>query len=125
MLGATLSTWVTFVPCFLWIFLGAPYIERLRGSRALSAALTGITAAVVGVILNLSVWFALHVLFREVGEWRGLGLKLPLPQLHSLDPGALLLGAGAMLAMLRFHVSLIRTLVVCGLLGLALRLWPA
>lgn len=117
-LGATLSTWVTFVPCFLWIFLGAPYIERLRGNRALSAALTGITAAVVGVILNLSIWFALHVLFRQVGEWQGLGLKLPLPRVESLDPVALLLGAGAMLAMLRYHVGLIRTLIVCALLGL-------
>lgn len=121
-LGATLSTWVTFVPCFLWIFLGAPYIERLRGNRALSAALTGITAAVVGVILNLSIWFALHVLFRQVDQWQGWGLKLPLPRLHSLDPAALLLGAGAMLAMLRYHVSLIRTLIVCAALGLALHL---
>ncbi len=66
-LGATLTTWVTFVPCFLWIFLGAPHIERLRSSRALSGALTAITAAVVGVILNLALWFGLHVLFREVG----------------------------------------------------------
>lgn len=121
-LGATLSTWVTFVPCFLWIFLGAPYIERLRGNRWLSAALTGITAAVVGVILNLSVWFALHVLFKDVGQWRGLGMSLPFPNIASLDVAALVLGAGAMLAMLRFHVSLIRTLLVCAALGLLLRL---
>ncbi|MDB5985610.1 MAG: chrA [Nevskia sp.] len=121
-LGATLSTWVTFVPCFLWIFLGAPYIERLRGNRWLSAALTGITAAVVGVILNLSVWFALHVLFRDVRQWHGYGLSLPLPVPGSLDLLALLLGAGAMLAMLRFHVGLIRTLLVCAAIGLASRL---
>ncbi|TAM22864.1 MAG: chromate efflux transporter [Nevskiaceae bacterium] len=121
-LGATLSTWVTFVPCFLWIFLGAPYIERLRGNRWLSAALTGITAAVVGVILNLSVWFALHVLFKDIGKWEGLGLSLPIPHLESLDLAALVLGVGAMLAMLRFHVSLIRTLLVCAALGLAWRL---
>lgn len=121
-LGATLSTWVTFVPCFLWIFLGAPYIERLRGNRWLSAALTGITAAVVGVILNLSVWFALHVLFKRIDPWQGLGLSLPIPQLASLDLAALLLGAGAMLAMLRFHVSLMRTLLACALLGLIVRL---
>ena len=67
-LGAALTTWVTFVPCFLWIFLGAPNIEALRGNKALTAALSGITAAVVGVILNLAIWFGLHVIFGEVGE---------------------------------------------------------
>lgn len=121
-LGATLSTWVSFVPCFLWIFLGAPYIERLRGNRWLSAALTGITAAVVGVILNLSLWFALHVLFAEVQIWRGYGLRLSLPEPASLDPAALLLSAAALLAMLRFHLGLIRTLLACGLAGLLIRL---
>ncbi|MEX2516915.1 MAG: chromate efflux transporter, partial [Gammaproteobacteria bacterium] len=70
--GAILTTWVTFVPCFLWIFLGAPYVEALRGNQALSAALRGITAAVVGVILNLALWFALHVLFADLDEtWFG------------------------------------------------------
>jgi len=119
-LGAAISTWVTFLPCFLWIFLGAPYIERLRGNRWLSAALTAITAAVVGVILNLSVWFALHVIFKDVPQWRGYGVSLPLPNLASLDAAALALGAGAMLAMLRFHLSLLKTLLGCALIGLAL-----
>lgn len=123
-LGATLSTWVTFVPCFLWIFLGAPYIEQLRGNRWLSAALTGITAAVVGVILNLSVWFAMHVVFRDVQTWSGFGMKLSVPTLASVDVAALILGTAAMLAMLRYHVSLLRTLLVCALAGLALRLLP-
>ncbi|MEZ0476241.1 chromate efflux transporter [Luteimonas sp. B3_2_R+30] len=117
-LGASLSTWVTFVPCFLWIFLGAPYIERLRNRRLLSAALTGITAAVVGVIVNLSLWFAVHVLFAEVGRWQGWGLCLPFPVVSSLDVAALALGAFAMLAMLRFRVSLLKTLAACALLGL-------
>lgn len=121
-LGATLSTWVTFVPCFLWIFLGAPYIERLRGHRALSAALTAITAAVVGVILSLSLWFALHVLFGEVGRWEGYGLRIPAPDPASLDPAALLIGAAAMLALLRFHVGLMKLLLACGLAGLAVTL---
>jgi chromate transporter len=121
-LGATLSTWVTFVPCFLWIFLGAPYIERLRGHRALSAALTAITAAVVGVILSLSLWFALHVLFGEVGRWEGYGLRIPAPDPNSLDPAALLIGAAAMLALLRFHVGLMKLLLACGLAGLAVTL---
>ncbi|MFX9638784.1 chromate transporter, partial [Acinetobacter baumannii] len=69
-LGGLLATWVTFTPCFLWIFAGAPYIERLRGNRALAGALSAITAAVVGVILNLSIWFALHTLFRQTFEIR-------------------------------------------------------
>ena len=71
--AALLTTWVTFAPCFLWIFLGAPFVEALRGNKALSGALAAITAAVVGVILNLAVWFALHVLFREVREVRCAG----------------------------------------------------
>ena len=62
-LGGVLTTWVTFVPCFLWIFVGAPFVETLRGNKALSSALSAITAAVVGVILNLAIWFALHTLF--------------------------------------------------------------
>lgn len=121
-LGASLSTWVTFVPCFLWIFLGAPYIERLRGHRALSAALTAITAAVVGVILSLSLWFALHVLFGEVGRWEGYGLRIPAPDLTSLDPAALLIGTAAMLALLRYHLGLMKLLLACGLAGLAVTL---
>ena len=79
-LAGMLTTWVTFVPCFLWIFLGAPYVEALRGNRALGGALAAITAAVVGVILNLAVWFALHVLFAEVHEVRAPGLTLDVPE---------------------------------------------
>ena len=121
-LGATLSTWVTFVPCFLWIFLGAPYIERLRGNRWLNAALNVITASVVGVIANLSLWFALHVCFREVGVWRGgMGLAVPMPSLHSVDLAAVLLSVIALLAMFRFHVGLMRTLFLCALLGLVFK----
>lgn len=121
-LGGALSTWVTFVPCFLWIFLGAPYIERLRGNPWLSAALTGITAAVVGVILNLSIWFALHVLFREVQDWRAGALAMPSPVWSSLNVPALVLGAGAMLAMLRFQVGLLKTLAACAALGVVIKL---
>ncbi|MDB5972560.1 MAG: chrA [Hydrocarboniphaga sp.] len=121
-LGGAISSWVTFVPCFLWIFLGAPYIERLRGNPWLTAALTGITAAVVGVILNLSIWFAIHVLFTQVDTWSGYGLKLPAPRFSSLSIAALLLGAGSMLALLRFHVNLLLTLAACAAIGLALKL---
>ena len=73
-LGGLLATWVTFAPCFLWIFLGAPFVEALRGNKALSGALSAITAAVVGVILNLAIWFAIHTVFREVTPVRGFGL---------------------------------------------------
>src|ERR1700759_4019029 len=75
-LAGLLVTWVTFTPCFLWVFLGAPYVEALRGVRALSAALSAVTAAVVGVILNLAVWFGIHVIFRETVAWQGYGLRL-------------------------------------------------
>lgn len=121
LLGGGLSAWMTFVPCFLWIFLGAPYIERLRHARALGAALTGITAAVVGVILNLSLWFAIHVLFADVGQLHAAGLKLPWPVLSSLDPAAALLAAAAMLAMLRLKLGLGWTLAGCSALGWLLK----
>src|SRR4029079_16704902 len=80
-LGGILTTWVTFVPCFLWIFLGAPYVEALRENKAWSAALATITAAVVGVVLNLAVWFALHVLFRELTELHWLRVEVGGPVL--------------------------------------------
>lgn len=119
-LGATLSTWVTFVPCFLWIFLGAPYVERLRDHQGLSAALTAITAAVVGVILNLSLWFALHVLFTEVNRWQGYGLHLLVPEPGSLNLAALAIGAAAMLALMRFKIGLMTVLAACAGAGLTL-----
>ena len=117
-LGATLVTWVTFVPSFLWIFLGAPHIERLRGHAALDGALTAITAAVVGVILNLAVWFALHVVFGRVVTWQGFGLSLELPVLASLDPAALILTLGAVVAAFRLRLGMLPLLVGCAALGL-------
>lgn len=121
-LGGSLSTWVTFVPCFLWIFLGAPYIERLRGNVWLGAALTAITAAVVGVILNLSIWFAIHVLFARVDDVQFGLLHLPSPHLDSLNIVALALGAAAMLALLRFHANLLLILAAAGTLGVAAKM---
>ncbi|MBX7197568.1 MAG: chromate efflux transporter, partial [Sandaracinaceae bacterium] len=91
-LGALVTLWVTFVPCFLWIFLGAPFVEALRNQRVLAAALSAITAAVVGVILNLSIWFALHVLFREVNESHVGPLRVLVPTLASLEWPALVIG---------------------------------
>ncbi len=121
--GAVVSTYVTFAPCYLWVFLGAPYMEWLRGRAALTAALSTITAAVVGVVLNLAFWFSLHVVFTRGAERSGpLGTRLYLPELASLDLWALLIAAGAMVAMLRFHVGMLTTLAVSAALGL-LRTW--
>jgi chromate transporter len=117
LVGSLLTTWVTFVPCFLWIFLGAPYIEALRHNRSLQAALSAITAAVVGVILNLAVWFAMHTVFGEVRAWSWGLLHLDLPTGSSFKPAAGILAAGAMVAVLRFHLGIGWTLLGCALLG--------
>lgn len=122
-LGATLAVHVTFAPCFLWILLGAPYIERLRANKALSGAMAAINAAVVGVVLNLAVWFSLHSLFRTVGEARLGPLAVPVPAFPSLDVGLLVLGAGAMVAMLRLRAGMIPVLAVCGGLGVAYQMF--
>jgi chromate transporter len=120
--GAAITTWVTFAPCFLWIFLGAPYVERLRNVKSLNAAFTAITAAVVGVILNLAVWFGLHVLFGEVAEMRFTGLRLFVPDVSTLDPWALGLSVAAVIAVLRFKAGMLPVLGVAAVLGLAIRL---
>lgn len=117
-LGSLLVTWVTFAPCFLWIFLGAPYVEALRSNAALGAALSAVTAAVVGVVANLAVWFGLHVLFRELKPVFAFGPDLPV--LASLDWRAAVLAAAAMVAMLRFKVGMIPALIACALGGLLL-----
>src|SRR4029077_11268151 len=95
-LGGLLTTWVTFVPCFLWIFLGAPFIEVLRANRALQSALAAITASVVGVILTLAVWFALHTLFGEVRDVRWGALHLQMPTLGTVHPVSLALMLAAL-----------------------------
>lgn len=117
-LGAVLTTWVTFVPCFLWIFLGAPFIERLRESRALAGAMTAITAAVVGVILNLAVWFALHLLFAQLRPLPGLALQLPV--WGTVDPAALALSLAALVAVFRFRLGPVKVLAGAAAAGLAL-----
>jgi chromate transporter len=121
-LGGLLAQWCTFVPSFLWIFMGAPYIESLRNNRALSGALAAITAAVVGVIANLAIWFALHTLFGEVREQRLGELTLQLPVLDTLNVAALILALAAIVAMLRFKVGVIATLLGCSLSGILMHL---
>jgi chromate transporter len=112
MLGAVITVWVTFVPCFLWIFLGAPYVEKLRGNQALSSALAAITASVVGVIANLALWFATHVLFVKISE-RGL------PELASIRWESAALTAAALIMMFGLRWGLARVLAISVLLGAA------
>jgi chromate transporter len=119
-LGGILTTWVTFLPCFLWIFLGAPFVESLRGNKALGAALSAISAAVVGVILNLAIWFAMHTLFREVREVAGAGFSFDLPVMSSVDVAALLLTLAAMVAVFRYKVGTLTVLAGCAAAGVLL-----
>jgi chromate transporter len=121
-LAAVLTTWVTYVPCFLWIFLGAPFVEKMRGNAALAGALSCITAAVVGVILNLAIWFALHTLFSVVRTWSVGPLVLDIPVLSSVVVPSLLLSVAAAIAIFRFRVSAITTLLVCAVIGI---IWKA
>jgi len=121
-LGGLLATWVTFIPCYLWIFLGAPFVEVLRDNKALSGALSTITAAVVGVVLNLAIWFALHTVFREVTPVHGYGLSFDMPVLASVDPWALALSVAAIIAIFRFKVGMIPTLATCCGVGIVLYL---
>ena len=101
-IGALITTWATFTPCFLWIFLGAPYIEQLRGNTRLTSALSAITAAIVGVVLNLAVWFALHVFFPATG---------------AIDWFAILLCIAAFVAIARYKVDIIPVVIGAGVLG--------
>ncbi|WP_246448888.1 chromate efflux transporter [Sphingomonas sabuli] len=121
-LGALLTTWVTFVPCFLWIFLGAPVIERLRSNRALTGALSAITAAVVGVIANLAAWFALHALF-DARRNVALGpLTLEVPVWTQLNLAMAALTLAAMVAIFRFRLGVVPVLLGTAIAGIVLRL---
>ena len=117
-LGGLLTTWVTFVPCFLWIFFGAPFVEALRSNKALAAALAAITAAVVGVILNLAVWFGLQVLFSDLEPVNVLGATVDLPVLASANLPALVLAAACAVAVFRFKFGMITVLLASALTGI-------
>ncbi len=122
LLGSLIMLWVTFVPCFLWIFLGAPWIESLRNLRWLNAALATVTAAVVGVIFNLALWFGLHVLFGRQAQWRWHAIQLHIPDLATTDWAAVGLTALAILALFRLKLGVPLTLAACALLGILLKL---
>ena len=121
-LGGLMTTWVTFVPCFLWIFLGSPFIERLRGNAAVAGALSATTAAVVGVVLNLAVWFALHKLFWQTAVLVFGPLRFDAPVLDSVDTWATLLAAGAIVAVFMLRANIIVTLLGASAAGIALHL---
>ena len=121
-LAALLTTWVTFVPCFLFILLGAPYVERLRGNRDLAAALAGITAAVVGVIASLAVFFALHTLFGETARLTAGPLDVEYPVVSSIDLAALAITALGLALVFWRRWSVLRTLGACALAGLVIGL---
>jgi chromate transporter len=115
--GSLITVWVTYCPCFLWILTGAPYIEYLRGHIGLTTALSAITAAVVGVIMNLAVWFSIHTLFAQVRETDYGPIHLGVPVWSSLDPAALIISVAAMVAMLHYKVGLFATLGASGIAG--------
>lgn len=116
-LGSLITTWTTFVPCFFWIFLGAPSVERLRGNRLLTAALSSITAAVVGVVLNLGIWFALHTLFKSVSVQNYSGMRLTIPDWTSVELSACLVAGMAFLMTFRWKQGMATTLATCSTAG--------
>jgi chromate transporter len=118
MLGAAVVTWATFAPCFLWIFLGAPYIERLRGNVRLAAALSTVTAAIVGVIANLGVSFAVATLFERVRMVELFGGPVPVPVWSSVVPFAVAVAVGAFVAMQRYRIGIVPVVAAGGLAGL-------
>jgi len=117
LVAGVLTLWMTFVPCFLWIFAGAPYVETLLGRPRLSAALRAISSAVVGVILNLSLWFALHVAFADIGTWSAGPVTLPAPVLSSFDWQILPLLAFASVMLVMLRLGVLTTLLVCAALS--------
>lgn len=117
-LGALMTAWVTFVPCFLWIFLGAPHIEKLAENRRLSEGLSIILSAVVGVVFNLVVWFSLHVLFLEMNEIGWGVMTFLVPNLASIHYMTLFMISLAFVLMFRFKMGMIKTLFLCAILGI-------
>lgn len=122
-LGALMAAWCTFAPSFVWIFAGAPFAERLRSNRFANGALKAITAAVLGVIANLALWFALHVVFGDVGELNlALGAKIPTPAWSSFHLVAALMSVAASVALLRFRIGVLTLILASAACGVALRL---
>ncbi len=121
-LGAMLTTWATFVPCFLWVLVGGPYVEALRGNKSLNAAMSSITAAIVGVVLNLAVWFALHTVFGSLRDVHVLGGHLQIPVWNTINIPAALIAIFAMLAIFRFKLGVVLTIGCSAMLGIVYHL---
>jgi len=121
LLGASVAVWATFAPCFLWIFLGAPYIERIRGNVRLASALQTVTAAVVGVIANLAVAFGVITLFGEVRTVRFLGGAFQVPVWSEVDPFALIVAAAAFVGLWRLRWRVVPVIAASAAAGLAFR----
>jgi chromate transporter len=122
-IGALLTTWVTFVPCFVFIFLGAPYVEKLRGNKSISAILSGITAAVVGVIANLAYYFGLHTTFRDVSSTDAGPVRVEYPHLTTIHWEVLGVAIAAAIMIFKLKWSVLRVLGICAVLGLATAAW--
>jgi len=120
--GAAVTLWFTFVPCFLWIFAGAPYVETVRNIRWLASALAAVTAAVVGIIANLALWFGLHVLFASVGESRFGLFSVPMPDPASFDLAAAAIAAAAAVALVWMRLNMFLVLGAAAVAGMLLRL---
>jgi len=121
--GATLTTWATFVPCFLWVLVGGPYVEALRGNKSLHAAMSSITAAIVGVVLNLAVWFALHTVFGSVRDVHAFGGHLQIPIWSTMNMPSMVIAAFAMLAIFRFKLGVIQTIGCSAAIGIIYHLF--
>ena len=120
LVGTLVAVWATFVPSFLWIFLGAPWVERIKGGGIWDSALSGVTAAVTGVILNLALWFGLHVLFLEVGTAEYSLFEFAAPVFSTIQWPGVILFALALVALLRFHVGVVPVILGSIVLGLAM-----
>ena len=120
-LGSVITVWVTFAPSLMFIFVGAPWIERITGNRRLAAALAGVTAAVVGVVLNLGIWFAVHTLFTDVADQSFGWATLPVPTPSSFQPALAVIAIVAAIALFRFRVSLLWVLAGGAAMGVAAR----
>ncbi len=121
-LGATITTWATFVPCYLWVLVGGPYVETLRGNKSLHAAMSSITAAIVGVVLNLAVWFALHTVFASLRDVHIPGVHLQIPVWSSINIPSIFIAVFAVLAIFRFKLSVIKTIGCSAILGIGYHL---
>ena len=120
-LGASVTVWATFAPCFLWIFLGAPFIEELRGNRALNGALSGVTAAVVGVILNLALSFGIAALFDRSRQVELVLVTFPVPVLDSIDAFSAVLAVAGFIALWRYRVPVLWVIGASAIAGIAYR----